>query len=768
MKFYLLFLLLLLPLAVAQEYHETGFKDNDFEADSGQFSPTLQSSFVSIGLSNPTQTPLIANVSGNGLPEIFVVDGSVIKVFRKNVTLTAIDSFTLNYTNPSNAILHDIDLDGELEFVIASEDETNEFIFILNFTADNLQIQNAISYSANITHVDGELMLECRDSDSICGMSVFEDIDTQPTATSSSNFLTFDSTGIIDTQPNVVALARRFCAPKVKIMDSGDSDGDNVEEFFYGYDDVIDGYTISKITVDGSGIITAFSDTVDSSVFNGAGTDCRVGNVGQFYTPVLAYQPSGVGDVELAYAVMQSATDFKMKRYNGNLNFIDDHPEFTDSEGVIISNVFAGQFFPSTVSPAKTVCVIGYNGDSVVIADENIIEVLCHSTSDGFDQYKFRKNVDNLDFPFNVSQDYGSWHVVAHSSNHIVESVFTCSILDGADCDSSPSADVDEVVTPYGILKLTRDAYGSLAEGAFCGTNGVCQAEIVFEHGRGSGAVIPIDYEQTGKEDLIVMTASSLFYVDDRFVNTPAQFGELNTNPCLDQAIKINETLTLNVEVIDIDGDRVRARATIYSGDSNEQSVNFSAFAASGSVATFAFTLNKTITNGIIKLEATDEDTPGDITENELFFTVKSEGATVDSCTSTIDLAANITIGQELSDQISANAAAIISPDAADNPIVGFINGLVTVTKIPALVLWMMLHLVFAFGILTAPTFLGQKSSERPMMVIVGLIVTQLILLIIGTLSGVIPIGIIITLVVISITLLSFWLFSALRSGSSM
>ena len=173
----------------------------------------------------------------------------------------------------------------------------------------------------------------------------------------------------------------------------------------------------------------------------------------------------------------------------------------------------------------------------------NILDLLCASEQTGqiieTDEFTF----DSGPF-YNISFGYGDpWIPITHAGQ---QSTATTS-----------GNNLNEIINSYGVFRLNFE--------------GVNHLDLIWENPISNGAVISVDYEEVGREDMFVLTDTNIWYINDGFTNLGSNISSYYTNPCLDSTWKINTSVEVRITSTDDEGDLVNSRAIFYQGESNEQ-----------------------------------------------------------------------------------------------------------------------------------------------------------------------------------------------------
>lgn len=776
----LIVLVFLIPIALADvDYTESGQaivsgeEGNFYVRGSGVFNSQLNpadTTFNSKVLSDPEQVPLIKDIDGDGVVEIFVINAENILAIQ-NKTLQTAGVFPLNASAGdtfSNMIIFDIDGDGIDEIIVASE--FGESLHILNY---NRSVFTATSLSLkSLTHNNGKITIGC-ESANRCIMQYAEEnlVGAGDIAITFFNS-TFVGNELITGSTIPLTLV---CPPKIRHMATADYDLDGDVEFMFstiGINTAIgdsgESYSVNYVnvlpnnTIDVEGTSSIGGSDVDEIFAGGSSFSCDnqaglngfrfSGGLapaipGNFMTSPLVYDadPDELG-LETIVGYMKDNNEFKIRMFKPDRTKNRDFPLVQDSEGQIIGNVFRAEIFDDSDSK-QDFCVIAQD-----VTEQDQIAVTCGSLQDTNGVGLF--NTQSIEFrgsglaDFNSTLDYSHWGMLAHA----------------VDYDNSNS--VSEISTTFGILE-------PVFSGFLCafGIDAVdCPLDLIFNmpsllH---DGTVLPVDLDGNNLEDLLILTQTNLHYLDDGFTNQPvnAFCGEpgsvsgtcstLVTNPCLDSVWKINTSVEIIVTAKDPESDLVQVSATLYDGDSNEQSQT-SANVSSGTTVPFSFVANKTIGAGVLTVTAVDiQENPVDVETITKSFSVAPVGVEFNDCTSTFEVGVDVVAEV---DGIVEDATLTI--DATENAITTGVQTFVDRTNIGGTTIWLILMLAFSLGIwfmmaergLSGNSALGTVFIVNVLFILIG---TRLEILSTALVTIIVVIGVIIA----GITLTSF-LFGA-------
>ena len=220
-------------------------------------------------------------------------------------------------------------------------------------------------------------------------------------------------------------------------------------------------------------------------------------------------------------------------------------------------------------------------------------------------------------------------------------------------------------------------------------------------------------------------------------------------NPSIANVWKNNTDVQLLVTVEDSGLAQVQARAQLYFGQSFEEDTNFTSLSPSGTTFVFNMKANHTTSSSTLRISARNDVTPN-LEDIQLFgFTVALDGDSSGDSTSTFRNPFPVNITETETDQ-------------ADNAIVQAFRDIPT-GGLGFDLIWYIVMLVVGGAI-----FMGvSESTKNPAMALGGALIAEIFLLIMGTLLGFIPLGIVIVIVVIGIIVISMFLRKIFTGTSS-
>ncbi|KKN55964.1 hypothetical protein LCGC14_0577060 [marine sediment metagenome] len=712
MKCATLFIIFLLSIFIVNadtDYLASGGNDSSYDEGTGFFNAqTVGASFASRSISTPRHIPLVGDLDGDGINEIVVNDGNAYELYNTK-DLTILDSIIVaGITGTPYFILFDIDGDGRKEIIGFSDFSGSVDVIDWNGTALGIQQTFVVaSYGTGVT--GGEGMVACRGTDDCM---VFHAFDNTEGGSSNVQATPFNSS----TRGTALVLDGSFsgyCLSKIRHITVADYDNDGTDEYIMNAialrgTGVAEVLQIFYVDADKNTLIATEEQQISQTLFDfSPSLDSCTSDQGKFFTsPLVSNLDGAAGNgLETMIGFNIDADEFNMRAYDSAGGTIDTFPAIADADGTIISNVLKAD------NEGFSSCVVGY---SSVLGRMN---VLCASLTDSiglFDnlQYKFD------DIHYNITEQYEFQNVISHSG----------------DMSSVDAPNTDELINSYGVFNLD---FGSCSA-----ITGNCDIDLIFNIsnvlGQENIAVVPADVEKVGRDDLLGLSLTNLFYFDDGFSNSPANITQIFINPCLDSTWKINTTVNVQVQVTDFDGDNVNANATTYFGLENEMAES-SGNASSGTTFSFAFVANETVGSATLRVVGKDVENPLSPDIIDLSYSVSGQGVEFGECTTLLNFAAvNVTVdpfitGTDIPSNNSATSA---------------VTTISEVTNLSPSLVW----LFFMFIVAIVMFGQGVQKSGADILSLFGIIaLVQVILLIIGTVLTFLSIGIVISITVIVI-----------------
>jgi len=763
-------LLLIIPIAASKtEYANIGGDNGDYDLGEGFFGSSANFLTRGIGVSTNTQVPLVVDLDGDGTTEIVIIDGDTIRVL--NSSLAVQDTLATGISGRlSNLITFDVDGDGRKEIIVAGEgsaDITKELIIFVDYNGTDLTQQSLLNYSNDAYHFKdtifpadrrGEIQIGC-DSVQSCQMHITSISDSGITNNVNLTVVLFNESQIINfttllTRTN----AQPFCSPTTKnieIVDiNADGSKDYVSTWVSSNQDAGTDDAIIIVAVDQTGTSLSGFPIIEFDLIDEGTGDCIDSVLGKRISPPLSFPAfggdEGNSESQTMVAFMTSSDKFVIKAFSASGTEIDQFPALILGEGILVSNVFRGNFFPD--SGNVDFCAMGYD------EPEQELEAVCGSLLSGEfpDTNRYIINVSNK---FTVDDAIGSYDSISHSTNH-ENSQSQC--LDV----SCSAADLDEVLTPFGIHRLIR-------EGFLCDTTGTCQLrEVFFNPFNTSGVFVSVDTTAAGAEDLLLMTNTNLFLFDALFQDQPPEIdrSSISINPCIDSAWKINSSgpiISFTVDDTDpvpiSDLDQVFAQVFLYADSTNEQRSAVQGPSTSGTTFFFdetTFNINKTTGSGVIRLLANDT---GGIEQDivNIPFTVADTGLELGEC---------VTEGFGVVVEEVFILDATLTDDATDNAITNAIDTLSGLFGLAGTTIWLIVMLALSIGVWGGVMQVNKNGQAISGTAALGLIaILNALMIILGARFGILSTSLVVIITVIAVVIVGIFLgslFTGLRSGA--
>lgn len=626
--FSFLFLLIISVCFAELDYTQLSTSNNNFRLGTGLFNDVIDlDSKSSAVITTPRAYPLIADLNNDSIKEIIVIDNQDIKLFQGK-SLTPIASLTSSFTlsTQSHILVNDIDFDGYKEIIVASDDKTN--LDIMEYNGTGLYLQKRIKMGGNLTkvnpgHTADEIFINCNNNGVCLHISTESDLATSGVSRDIVA-LTFNATDVINaTIIDTSTLGATFCFPKIRYMAMGDYDNDGIDDFVITYKRSDSGdpdIEISWIKLRDDNSPYLAQNTVITAVGNfggfNIGQSCEGQNTERYFTSPLLLSTTGFPQLDVAVGFMISSNDFKIHLFDSGANFIDDFPKVQNGEGQLVSNVFKANVFDDTAD--VDFCVLGYEETA------ELLNLICGSqqTTHLFKTWEWDYDIGEIPLAIrhNISFDYGDITILTHTVNNKNNPI-------GAN-------DIDEILTSYGVFSLSETTL-SFGDMNLIYSNPIQlpnRDAIMIQAGSENNIIY---------DDILALTSSNLWYIDDGFINSQARITSYTINPCLDGVWKINTSLEITITAEDIDGDNIQAKAILYKGNTNEQASEWSPNATTGATFTFNdfdFKVNKTISNGVISLIVRDTENQDTNDTINLLFSVANSGLEFGDCITSVDV----------------------------------------------------------------------------------------------------------------------------------
>ncbi len=585
---------------VISVYDNIGNSQNLYALGSSIFNENIERAgdddFIAL-ITEPLGTILISDLNYDDTPEILVNDGLFIQIYyliNDQLTTNATLSIPLCNVgieeNQGIMYVNDIDVTDDVkEIMIGCHAGGDVYaIYVANFTDHQFNIEQTITG----TFGDGVYghVIGC-DNDKC--MSISSDDAASSVIYVNTFNITHNKTATIGVNQDVT------CFHRLSHIAVEDYDLDGTPEFIFSYQNIDDPgvdvarilyYNITNLTINQEHAITV------QSVDNTDANNCFQDNNSFRMTSPLVANLWGTAGFETAIGFKDASNNFRIRIYDATGGIIDTFPSniLPGISGDFSSNVFTA----NVIYDAQTfpdVCMGIWDND---IAD---FKLLCGN----------RESIlfDHEVFHYNYTTPLSFQDQDKHTAVHSIRSK----------TDTTNGVDLTEILTTFGVFEVVWDPPLLLA-----GNLTLIFPSPVLQD---SSIIIGDDYQNNSLFDLLALSNSNFYYIDDGSVNHRAYLNSTGSiiNPCHEAVWKVNTTVEISYKCQDIDGDNVNARTFLYYGTGNEKQANFTNF-PTNTFFIFSFTANETTTGATLRMECWDNQNPNLIDFEQLTFSVANQG----------------------------------------------------------------------------------------------------------------------------------------------
>lgn len=572
---------------------------------------------------NALKMPLVSDLNGDGVKEIIVFSKTDVYLYNASmyqgvIDLNSITSFSTGNTGTerdffSNVILFDIDGDGNKEIIFNSQQSGN--IFMLGFNDTHLVNESSLSLQFNYNAGDPIIS---SNTQIICGDTYDSDNKCLLIGNDQSSYSAIGSRTLTSYVFNYTHLNLNHYT---RIRDGGFNphcfNRENSLVYANGFYYLVTGtnqnfYLVTMDMNETHGEI--IRDTGTGGFNNYGASGCgRFWGGDNFYSSPLAFD-LGMGDPkEIMVGFNTGFDNYKLKIFSYDGFSVDTLPSVDAGNGNIISNPFLANTYTDT--GLEDVCILGY------VSASSEVDSTCISLS-----------TDMLGILSAVQYSFTDEDIILTPNNTNVFGFGVHSI-------ESKQNGVSEFLTSYGVLELEIFGQGNYYCEIFgdCGLFGYIHEFNLNE----PSSVIPIDYFDEGKDDLLFLTENNLKYYDDGFINSNAYLEyctEIEPNPDRDYQLHINTNIVNGTNITnevrvttkanDLNGDPVSSMIVLYYGEINAQFSGWSPNTTNGAEYTHKGLLpNETTSNSILRIYYRDtENYFNDPNYIDFNFVVANEG----------------------------------------------------------------------------------------------------------------------------------------------
>lgn len=747
-----LFVIIFLPSVFA--YDNLGSNNTDFTIyDNSRWGASQSYTTYVQTLTDPKNSPIAVDLDNDGIKEIVVLDQYTLKAYQ-NHTISPIATYQLTssiqYAQP---YAYDVADGGGREIIIIGDDNQ---IRIFNFTAA-LGFQNRSQFNMTTSNrpID-EMTVGCRNQTSC--MAVYTVISSLGDSLLGATEFKGDS--VISHSYNLSAggfaggEVGKYCFPLVNAMSVENIDPQNGNDIEFIFTMIRAGnsndnpwiFALDTGNANNTPRLQLAAEEPENTNFLGGSLDCENNLVGRYISSPMVFDYDGIASngLEILLATNKDTDEYGLYAYNyqgtqiGAYYIID----LFYASGTHLSNLARGNFYVNTGN-YKDVCVAGYDPTN------SRVTYLCgsYNVPSALDScYAESENV-----PYNISPVYP----FASSPAQIHAAFTNNTILTNGNIVSSsvlPSGNVlTSLVTPYGMKPLrctfTGFSYSSSSQN-------LSHFDFEFPF-RNNATVITDDTEGTGYADIIAVTDTNLYYLDDGIVNNPGYIANVTFNPCPQQTWKINTSYSIVVQARDAENDLVGVNVSVYYGDSNQ--INFAEVmnVSSGTYVPFSSppVANKTISTGIIRVSARDASRRNYNTYDVLDFPFSVSTSGLEFGDSTCSYG--------FSQVTNESTTTVTLPDGsnANNSISNIIQVAEDNTGLSSTLIWLTVMIVSAITIYILMTHPHQKGVQAasPGTAAIVIMLVEVLELIMGVFLGFFSVALIVVIVVLCIIPLALW-----------
>lgn len=758
-------------LFVFADYVELSNKNNYILGD-GIWSesiilPTFDASALSVG----RYAPVVKDISGDGIADIFVISDRDLEVYNYNTVtgdLDFIDSVVVAPSvyepNISAPVISDLDLDGDDNVLVYHSNRViggagkqgNLSVYSFNGSDIILDYQVVNAGIGSPEAIPSWTEIQCDSRGAPCliqftgdyagGGIWYADVYNRSMATKRGGFsLNHESILGADEDFSYTLCPNPMDSlTSVNLLGGYDTLPDNEEIvglYFIGdQDDTIDqGVYIRIFTLNATGTgYDVYSsermDIFDYKNFDATHVchqaDDERDNFGYWVSnPIFAdFDEKPSNGLEMAFGLKEEPFEMKLYLYRNIMSgadIFDYFPTGVDTfDTNVMGNAFVGNVF--TESGFKDICIFNY------ATQQSQVQLACGSKDWG--------SIFNLDESMTASLDVSTRENVSYGNQFYNIPFLTHAVNYDDDIEtgfSTGSADTSEYLTPYGVMSVDYDS----CENEQWLRPTECDLVIDYELPSGHLAVVASDFDGIGYDDIVGMSSDSLWYFDDGFSNTNCDaqdcINQITISPCNGSVWLWNTSVSMTVKVIDVNDDDLSVRAVLYEGESFAIDSGWSANYSSGTSIPISFdSANHTIVSGNLQVQARDTDDTSKVDSVNIPITVSATSGIVEGqCTSTISF---ITPTEEAQEEATET-------ESADENVVD--TGVGAISSYTGLSGQLVMILVM---VIIAVTFLiyGAKGRHEPTKVVGLIALAEILLTIVGWKLGYFDVQILILLLV--------------------
>lgn len=518
------------------------------------------------------------------------------------------------------------------------------------------------------------------------------------------------------------------------VMGDIDNDYANGDEYDYG-DGVMtynyrDSFVLLSVNYNESHVWTDWITTKSTGVSSGWTTPPHLQNPplqpSKWQTGLLATEYNGYESdgKELFFGGVDGNVDnFKIFEFSAQGNDVDEHPDVNNIEGQLISNPFIMDCYKE--SGVEDVAILGYNENT----EKVLLTCSCYTCGAPNDDCEFE---DYPEEDFNLSKIFNPAKTV-----HVIEA------------DGTKGS---ELVTPFGIYDVNEPEPHTL----YCGNNEIQKIYNVQER---DSFILPIDYENTGRADLIFSSPYRIKYLDDGFINKKPYVTDVKINPCIEQTWMKDSDVLIKINAGDEEGNDVSYRVKLYANSEFEYDTGWTPYQNINEEYRFQGVASDNIGVGYIEIYIKDEShTTFNLIERYFSVNEDNDSVSFGDCETVIsedELAGEQDLGVYGREEDDLAYTDEYGNKINDNAVKNSVDEVGEMVGLSGLLVYVLLMFAVAMGMFF---YVGDK--DHPATKLGAIAIVEILLLIFGTMLKIIPVSIVIILSLALLTIVGFWIKS--------
>jgi hypothetical protein len=727
------FFLIMCPLVLSGDYQAVG-GNSQFFLDRGYWGSSSNVGYSSYArtLHGNSTVPLVADLDGDGIQEIIVVDSSGVKLYHgKNLVLFDSWGSADPLVDPA-VVLFDLDRDGLLEIILQNQLGTSG-PKILGFNNSRFVVEKTVDSTRTCAYTTqcGDVALACSNSSNLSAFCVVVWVtgdglnDASYYNSVRGQWFSYTDRWNEQLLFNPSQYGSDLCFSYLPFIDVADMDFDSEDEFIFSVSDWKNSEYRVIIFSHNLAYLGGFNVELSKS-FSGfsqvsSGLKCEVYDQGRAFTSPIIYDFVNGGNLEFGFGYMHDADSFEMQIVNFAGSVVQDCPSVFYADGQIVSNLMRGKTFPD--GEGKDLCLLGYDNSQ---GNYGFLDLACCSaiTGDFPSTNEFKSWVHCED----SCNDYPSvFSTLGQAWNLTIDHGYINMLSHMAFEDSSSTS---ALISSYGTF---WPDYSS------CNYLGNCNLISWWKSPQEQLGFIQVDLYNSGHAQLIGVKPTNIWLFDDNFVNLMANLSYYYVTPCLDYIWRVNTTGEVRVRVSDPEKDLVSANVLAYYGTPFVQASGwFSWGVSSETLFVSQFKANHTITGGKIRVLVRDSGTNLS-SATDFVFSVANEGVGYGQCSSEQSIMLNGSVFKPLNLNLN------------NNTISNMARGIGQQLGVNESLIW--LFFMLCLGVAVWVT--GARYQPSMTFAVFGLL--EFFMLIIGVMLGFLSVALVVVVAVVSMIILGLY-----------